>query len=472
MEKSWRWNQSLVPKEEDLEDAIQSPCRKRSRIKEEDPDDLININKLPDAMLSEILYRLPCRLALQCKSLSKRWFSLVSDPYFICGFIDHHSDCSSQPFNLLLQNKLNYFTCRKDIKVFPSNNSDLPRRNYFLKFLNPDFGMSIQASFNDLVLVFSKAKRKYHICNPLIREWLTLPRPPIEKTNSFMAGFICDSYSRYKVVRIYNPSKPKTTQLEMEIFCSETGKWRNSVVSSPRELNFSTIDSMRTGVVACNGMLHWLDTCYNDELNVKVKGIVVFDPFNDTERCLYIDPPINYHTPEGYNSIGMFQGRLRILQFACYPHVAVKATRFSVWELEDYSNAGTWCMKHEVYFDKIVSEERFTVINMDQIQRPYLPLMNFVAFHPNDGELVFFQFLNYLVLCNMQTKVLNIAGTIPYDYICSFHLLLQTPWPTPIHSSESTRRGLICRCHRCQYCRHRCRCRRRQCRGLLITLRI
>uniref|UniRef100_A0A7N2M419 F-box domain-containing protein n=1 Tax=Quercus lobata TaxID=97700 RepID=A0A7N2M419_QUELO len=64
------------------------------------------INKLPDALLSEIFYRLPCRSAFQFKSASKRWFSLISDPYFVCGFIHHRhqfsesnsSDSNSDPF--------------------------------------------------------------------------------------------------------------------------------------------------------------------------------------------------------------------------------------------------------------------------------------------------------------------------------------------------------------------------------------
>uniref|UniRef100_A0A2N9J502 F-box domain-containing protein n=1 Tax=Fagus sylvatica TaxID=28930 RepID=A0A2N9J502_FAGSY len=160
---------------------------------------------------------------------------------------------------------------------------------------------------------------------------------------------------------------------------------------------------------ACNGMLHWVDTNSN--------GIVVFDPFNDVEQCHYIDPPIGLWATAKI-SLGLFQGRLRIFHNC--------DEEFYVWELKD--NYGTWCMKHKVNLKKIVSQNSRLV----EITKAYSPRVNFVAFHPNDGELVFLQFLDDIVLCNMRTRVLNIARTIPNSHMCSSLLLLQPSWPTPV----------------------------------------
>ena len=400
------------------------PCRKRSRIEKEDPYDLFNIDELPDDLLCKILKRLPSsQWVLQCKSVSKRWYSLISDPCFIRSFI-HHRHChqfSEQQFNFL-----SHYS-RDECVVLPSNTSELCSRKISVNSLlgiEDSSSFSIEASFNDLLLVNSRRsllEALYHICNPLTRECLTLPRPPLSN-KEVIVGFICDPYScnkeqgcitnthyRYKVIRIYSPTKSNSTQLEMDIFSSETSEWCNSVVSLPWGLNPFTFKSALAGVVACNGMLHWVDTNSN--------GIVVFDPFNDVEQCHYIDPPIGLWATAKI-SLGLFQGRLRIFHNC--------DEEFYVWELKD--NYGTWCMKHKVNLKKIVSQNSRLV----EITKAYSPRVNFVAFHRNDGELVFLQFLDDIVLCNMRTRVLNIARTIPNSHMCSSLLLLQPSWPTPV----------------------------------------
>jgi hypothetical protein len=268
-----------------------------------------------------------------------------------------------------------------------------------------------------------------------------------------MVGFICEPYSdkelaignyRYKVVRWICPSlESNISELQMEIFSSETGEWSNFVVSLPRGRRFNPHINriMReAGVVACNGMLHWLDVDEGDEM---IKGFVVFDPFNENaEQCLrYIDPPIEFlrHDDENF-FFEVFQGRVRIFQSPF--HFPSKDTFFSVWELEDYGNAGKWCMKHKVYFKDMVSEHPDLVT----IARKSSWWVDFLAFHPKDGEIVILRFVNYVVLCNMRTMVLKIEGQLrdkrkvlvgndgPFIPVPakSVFLLGQPSWPTPV----------------------------------------
>jgi hypothetical protein len=233
-----------------------------------------------------------------------------------------------------------------------------------------------------------------------------------------------------------------TSELQMEIFSSETGEWSNFVVSLPRGRRFNpNIDRiMEAGVVACNGMLHWLDVDKKDKminfdpLDVDIKGFVVFDPFNENaEQCLrYIDPPIEFLRDDYFSleSLGVFQGRLRIFQ-----SLFQEVSYFQVWELEDYGNAGTWCMKHKVYFKDMVSEHP----NLRETSW----FGHFLAFHPKDGEIVYLRFFNYVVLCNMRTMelVLKIEGQVRLvGNDCRFipvpdksvFLLGQPSWPTPV----------------------------------------
>nr|POE60909.1 hypothetical protein CFP56_65833 [Quercus suber] len=50
----------------------------------------IDVEKLPDSLLFEVLYRLPCQSAVQYKSVSKRWCSLISHSEFVRLSINHH----------------------------------------------------------------------------------------------------------------------------------------------------------------------------------------------------------------------------------------------------------------------------------------------------------------------------------------------------------------------------------------------
>ena len=81
---------------------------------------------------------------------------------------------------------------------------------------------------------------------------------------------------------------------------------------------------------------------------------------------------------------------------------------FDVWKLEDYSNADTWCLKHKVYMKDLVSE----CSDLVKIAMDIWRSVSFLAFHPTVGEIAFLQFWNYIVLCNMQTKVLKVASKL------------------------------------------------------------
>ena len=231
----------------------------------------------------------------------------------------------------------------------------------------------------------------------------------------------------------------------MQIFSSDTNEWRNSIVSSPRKLNFPLNlnpfmpIACYAGVIACNGMLHWV--WVEDK---EIKGIVVFDPFNDLEQCHYIHPPIDLSLRH-HVSLGVFRGRLRIFQLiSYYPH-NFYAGSFSLWELEDYSNAGTWCMKQKVYFSNMVfgdypeKANLLKIYGLDYVKDPerakimLYRYMTFLAFHPNDGNSVFLDCGDSVQLCNLRTGELKRVRYYSYHIrVRSKFQLVQPSWPTPV----------------------------------------
>ena len=96
----------------------------------------------------------------------------------------------------------------------------------------------------------------------------------------------------------------------------------------------------------------------------------------------------------------------------------VNPYHFDVWEPEDYGNANTWCLKHKVYMKDLVSE----CSDLVKIAMDIWRSVSFLAFHPTVGEIAFLQFWNYIVLCNMQTKVLKVASKL------SDHEILARYW--------------------------------------------
>ncbi|XP_050243782.1 F-box protein At5g07610-like isoform X1 [Quercus robur] len=459
-------------KEDDVEeDPKEFPYRKRRRLEEEeeepDPDDsiqlpeFIKIEELPDAILFEILYRLPCRWALQCKSVSKRWCSVISHPLFVRNAMLHRlpfSKSNTDPFTLVLYHakKILALPFDEDCGGVGDGDGDgdgLDFLNFLpcIEFARKNYPFCVEASFNDLLLIRSEVLpivnsgfTEYYICNPITKQWIILPRLPYQGYRGIvLVGFICipdscdkeqgcitNAHYSYRVVRIYSPTQSNSTQIRMQIFSSDTGEWCDSLVSSPRGFNSLFGTPQHAGVVACNGVLHWVDE--NDRM---IRGFVVFDPFNNAQGCRYIDPPIDLSLGE-WVSFGVFQGRLRIFQDSSLQY----SRSFSVWELEDYNNAGTWCLKYKIYFKDMVSEYS----DLLKMAKEKISTGSLLAFHPNVGEFVFLQFRKCIVLCNMRTRVLTMAGrlekllpcksiyssnSIPAKYV---FLVGQPSWPTPV----------------------------------------
>ena len=104
-----------------------SPCRKRIRRVGEEPIQIqiqLDIEKLPGSLLFEVLYRLPCRSALQFKSVSKCWYSLISNSEFVRRSIHHHHRqqfSKSDPYSDLFILALYY---DPNILALPFHNSE------------------------------------------------------------------------------------------------------------------------------------------------------------------------------------------------------------------------------------------------------------------------------------------------------------------------------------------------------------
>ncbi|XP_059638993.1 uncharacterized protein LOC132281293 [Cornus florida] len=204
-----------------------------------------------------------------------------------------------------------------------------------------------------------------------------------------------DGMSSFRVVRIHKRQIQDTTNLELEIFSSDSWKWTQTIVSTKEQkpLYFSPI-------VSCNGILYWT---YVDRAN-----IFAYDPFTNTDHFRIITQPKDKDKYHGVkHSLGKRHGILSFTQ--CY------ASTLSIWELKDYSGL-EWSLVHKVD------------LNTMKLDHRTIP-----AIHPIYGDLIYLHIRRTFVLCNMRTRTLKeVCSLIPY---CTYPVVspfVLPFWPTPV----------------------------------------
>ncbi|KAK2663559.1 hypothetical protein Ddye_002133 [Dipteronia dyeriana] len=265
----------------------------------------VGLANLLDELLVKILDHLPSQSdVVACTVVCKHWFSLIST-FFKSRTIHRHQveNVKNTRITFLIKSSgLSYVGGT-------SSNPLLKRtgRSQLLKFLPcymPDYPVAIHivASFKDLLLCCQRPcfESVYYLCNILTKQWSKLPRAPEhDPEGETLLGLICYSsfpchhqnwtnlYSQYsyRVARILVLKlKEARQQFTAEIFCSVTGTWSKSVVSSPRPLKIGLHYYDNKNVVVCDGIMYWMN-------GGKKREIVAYDPLNDTDSCRVIDSP-------------------------------------------------------------------------------------------------------------------------------------------------------------------------------------
>ncbi|KAI4332678.1 hypothetical protein L6164_017568 [Bauhinia variegata] len=295
-----------------------------------------NINDLPDELLEEIFCRLECPSAVRCKSVSKRWYALVSNPSFIRNLISHHHRLSQMQKE---HNSQVLFSPAESLlnPKAPTLEAEAITRRFLLGFLEDYYVLGESNGW----LCCNKRRNtsNIYICNPVTNFWLKLPPAPSSRARNLGFGFLCDPYyhidgqthvvtlnaeCRFVVVRFVGLEFHLDRQI-VEVFSSSTGRWSN--LSLPAFF----IKSRRA--VAFDGKLHFLGPA----------RILRFDPFKNSETCITsqcnfinlpedcISPRELLITPSG--SLGIIQ----ILEEA------------DIWELKEE----TWCLLEKKNVEEI-----------------------------------------------------------------------------------------------------------------------
>lgn len=296
-------------------------------------------------LLAEILVRLPVKSLVRFESVSKGWYSLISDHNFsrrllpdsVVGLILGHIQYEFVPL------------IEKPSFHAPFNS---------LTFDDNPRGLKILHSCNGLLCCSSiyayTSKHNYYIYNPTTNQFFKLPQVPIEDTvciGGVGLAFDPAKSPYYKVVVLRQPDRLiksnehdrrvefRDAELidyvsyQIEIYSSKTRTWR----PSGNPFNAAVGTRFERGVY-CNGAIHWI---------------------NDWDTSLYFNvdeeklgemptmPPI----PEGWEErrlryLGESQNHLHIIEL-----YGPRTEQFKIYEMKsDYSN---WFVKYHVNLDAI-----------------------------------------------------------------------------------------------------------------------
>ncbi|XP_058189578.1 F-box protein At3g07870-like [Rhododendron vialii] len=267
-----------------------------------------SINDLPASIISDILSRLPTKTIIGCKSICKSWRNLLLEPYFA------NLHLSRSPTSLIIHQKGSYI---------PESDSDIvnllefqdesdgqnlrydPVMKFDLRICYPDGQILLVGSVNGLLCFCDYTNECLFICNPTVRQYVTVPEPK-HKTrypSMIVYGFGFSSISgQYKLVQIYQKalSDPALGNCSYEnlgeVYTLGTGKWR-SIGTVPFGYD------LRLYSVTLNGNIHWLICDMECPYS-----ICAFDIENESFRGFSYVPGLSRGTL--YKSLGLLEGRL------------------------------------------------------------------------------------------------------------------------------------------------------------------
>ncbi|KAL7600806.1 hypothetical protein Lser_V15G22293 [Lactuca serriola] len=377
-----------------------------------------DIQSFSDSLLIEILARLPVKSIFCFKSVCKHWQTLISHPSF-CRFYYSILNSSSRPLRILdmyarLPN-FKEFVNRLGTKIHSSS-------EFSVLFLSIPEEQRLYDQFrvlsisNGLILCcwHSPTPFDYYICDPLTRQWITLPRRGPRYHHYRREGLITrvnDDHmlTGYTVVWLQHF---ESNYLNLEIFSSETGKW----IFYKLLVLFPSIGRNRR-------MAQFIAT------GLSIGKYVIM-------ACLHLILTKIQNLSASSQLCGESQGTLRYFEVA---HGRKQFYLFSMWSMKDYEK-GEWCCEFRVRRSDLHSND--LELSNWLLDGWFLPL----SFHPLNPNLVYLYCMEpeRIVSYNILNRRLDFACK-PIDRgqsICSVIPFVLPRWPVlvPIATFKSKKR--------------------------------
>ncbi|KAK7253114.1 hypothetical protein RIF29_37553 [Crotalaria pallida] len=315
---------------------------------------------IPMEIVSQILLRLPPKVAVSMTTVCKEWYALITNPSFVHEYLLHHSN----PQLLLLLRRISNHPNppNRIVPLYSDLSPGNPNPNP-----NPPFSNLVSAC-NGL-LCFRHTHQRI-LCNPAVRRFITLPRvserQPLDpavvtcvRSNLRLSGhrnprmydfyylFFDSSNCDSKLIRLAwfheNRIGGKNAQIFhwVEVYSVATGVWR---YIPP----FSLFFELASGVSFTDtdrAISHWL--AYRKERD-RLYFILSFDFHSET----FAEIPLPLTLAQfPHNSILMSVVEGSPLSVCCRSGLDFHTC--DIWEMREYGHPESWTLAHTFNFPHI-----------------------------------------------------------------------------------------------------------------------
>ncbi|RYQ81417.1 F-box protein At5g07610-like [Arachis hypogaea] len=322
-----------------------------------------------DALLTEILVRLPLRDVIAFKCVSKRLLSLISDPYFSrCRTTVQGTRFSGLILDLDFihpeHRELTFFYFNKKLR------RPCRRRRIFCPKI-PDHYSYILQSCNGLMLLRRFTDR--FIYNPTTGDKKPLPSPFPSFDNShfskYSLAFDPLRFLGYKLICIFRGKFSKRDRHQTMVYSSESGAWNpcSSSFSTPTDMDFAHGVYFKDSV-------YWIGNKSKTTLRFDMKEERVKDdmpplpPLPPGSQDLNVGGPVflalsELNSKKAYNGYGYILapacGYMNLVGFDFGFYVRV----FRLKE-DDYSSSRSWILMHNVDLRRTSLKTVFNNLNL------------------------------------------------------------------------------------------------------------
>ncbi|RXI05575.1 hypothetical protein DVH24_017617 [Malus domestica] len=320
----------------------------------------------------------------------------------------------------------------------------------------------VVGAYNDLVLCCASKHRQrdYYICNPHTVQWVHLPPPPqvynyvtcdlpyynYRKDDQEGDIIQLNAEYKYRVVRLIDPrvnddddDEVVSCEIDAQIFFSETGEWREFVLSSPSAFAVGDLCRESTGV-ACNRVLYWLGG--------GGEYLIGLDPFmvDDSDNTSLSTRAGRTHYKCFFSECGEWDSGLMdcLVTLDGRPWMCeyYSPTRtLSIWEVNEatesdqtgiiHGEAGSLCARH--YKSVYLGDEEMAVI------REGVDYIRGVVFDPNNEDVLYLLIDSTsegikkdVIRCNIRTREMSTVAKSQAISCLHLYPFVLPWWPTPV----------------------------------------
>ncbi|XP_017245219.1 putative F-box protein At4g10190 [Daucus carota subsp. sativus] len=306
------------------------------------------VKDIDNDITSNVLSRLPTKTLFGLKLVSKEWHHLMLDRSFIRLQLKSTEALSG----FFFQGKFQW--CGEDIQsvhYIPAKADVTKLHSTVLNFLPEP--VVVHSSVHGLICCrscFPSQNPIIYVCNPVNKEWVSLPYPESDFQDSLALGFDpfvdpIDVKTNFKVIRVYEVEADMDNmddiRYSFDIYSSQTGTWRKAV-----EICQCSSHLCKNKGLFVKGIFYWLTG--GDK-------ILMFDVKNEFSLLITVPLPLTQFNSIPEMCIGECDGRLH--------YVLISEHGLQLWVLEEQYTS-QWDLKCSISLDKFEEENRVFAYNV------------------------------------------------------------------------------------------------------------